>query len=45
MIIALLYYLIIKIIGITTKILFKTDYTKELQEQFKKELIQYLTEP
>lgn len=43
MIIALLYYLLLKIMGITMKILIKTDTTKEIREKFKKDLIEYFT--
>lgn len=41
MILVLLYYLLIKIIGFTTKLLFKTDSTKYLREEFKKDLCNY----
>lgn len=44
MILYLLYYFLVRIIGFTTKLLFKTDSTKYLQEEFKKEFIEYFTE-
>lgn len=44
MIIHILYYFIIRLIGFTTKLLFKTDSTKYLREEFKKDLFNYFTE-